>query len=84
MSLLTIPHPPPLTADPAEVEAYNQILLKSFHALLLEKEEGMILVFLKKIPVVMSLPKHTPESLTASGQENSTCVYSIGELIQIG
>lgn len=48
--MLTIPHPPPPTADPAEVEAYNQILLKSFHALLLEKEEGMILVFLKKNP----------------------------------
>lgn len=48
MSLLTVPHPPSVTADPAQGEACNQILLTSLNAILLEKEEeGLSLVFLK-------------------------------------
>lgn len=66
MFLLTIPHPPPVTADPVQGEAYNQILLKSFNATLLEKEgEGLILVFLRKIPVVLYLLNHRLKSLIA-------------------
>lgn len=43
-------HPPPVAADidPAQVEACNQNLLRSFNVVMLEKEEeGLILIFLK-------------------------------------